>query len=586
MIRTQSPTPKSPRVDGLRPPGRRGAQPPSRSQAHAVASASLAVVLLAAPALAQVAPSPPGSSPRAVLLPPPAGQTFALTLDDAVRRAVDHNPDLAVVRLGVDVEASRVSGSRSAFAPVFSTALGRSSLAVPPSTSLLGSDPIQTGEWFASAGVRQRLPKGGGAWSVTWDGSRTSSDSPFSSFDPSLQSGLLFAFSQPLFKDRATDAARHQYVIAQRNLASSELRFRESVVQTVAAVKQAYWTLKASMANVTLQQRSLELAEELVRENRARVDVGQTPPIDLVQAEAEVAQRRENLIRADAAARDAEDRLRRLIMDPADTSFWATRLDPVSEPAASAPVPDVEQAITGAIKGRYDLARARQDLDNADTSVSFFKNQKLPDVRFEASYRGGGAGGTQLLRSGGFPGDITSTVRRGFGDVLGQLLTHEYPTWSVGVTASYPIGRSYEEANLARAEIERRQTAHRIAGLELQIAETVRQAARQVQSTAERIEAARAGETLARQRLDVERKRFEAGLSTTFLVTQAQRDLLQAQVSLLQATLDHQSSLVNFEAVQVASPSAAGDTIGLRGADVVLLPPPAPGGIFRRGGGH
>ena len=103
-------------------------------------------------------------------------------------------------------------------------------------------------------------------------------------------------------------------------------------MQTVAAVKQAYWTLKATIANVTVQQRSLELAQELARQNKVRVDAGQIPPLDLVQAEAEVAQRRENLIRANTTAEDAEDHLRRLIMDPADASFWRMRLDPVEEP--------------------------------------------------------------------------------------------------------------------------------------------------------------------------------------------------------------------------------------------------------------
>jgi outer membrane protein TolC len=153
------------------------------------------------------------------------------------------------------------------------------------------------------------------------------------------------------------------------------------------------------------------------------------------------------------------------------------------------------------------------------------------------------------------------------------------------VTASYPIGHSLDEANHARAEIERKQVAHRIASLELDIVETVRRAARQLQSTAERIDAARAGEHLAEQRLEVERKRFDAGLSTTFLVTQAQRDLLQAQVNRLQATLDHQSARVSFEAVQLAAPAASGATIALRGADVVALPTPEPRGIFRQGGG-
>ena len=217
--------------------------------------------------------------------------------------------------------------------------------------------------------------------------------------------------------------------------------------------------------------------------------------------------------------------------------------------------------------------------------MEFQNNQRLPDVRLEASYRTGGAGGTQFLRTGTFPGTVTGRLERGFGDALGQMFSYDYPTWSVGVTLSYPIGRSFEEAGLARAEIERRQAAHRIASLEVRIAETVRQAARQVQSTAERVDASRAGQNLAEQRLSVEQRRFEAGLSTSFLVTQAQRDLLQAQVNVLQAMLDHQSSLVNFEAVQVAPSFIDAPASGFSTSSVSPLPPPAPSGIFRTGGG-
>src|SRR5207247_3578503 len=138
------------------------------------------------------------------------------------------------------------------------------------------------------------LPWGAGTWSISWDTARTTTNSPISSFDPNLQSGIQFAFSQPLLKDRTIDTARQQYIIAKRNRDSSELRFRESAVQTVATVKQAYWTLKATIANVGVQQRSLELAQELARQNKIRVDAGQIPPLDLVQAEAEVALRTES----------------------------------------------------------------------------------------------------------------------------------------------------------------------------------------------------------------------------------------------------------------------------------------------------
>ena len=533
---------------------------------------TMGAVLMAADASAQVAGT--------------GTETIQLTLEEAVRRAVENNPDLAIVRLGTEVEAARVGESQGVYSPVFSTVLGRSSTVTPPSNVLLGDRGVDIHDWFTSTGIRQRLPWGGASWSVSWDTARTTTNNPISSFDPTLQSGVQVAFSQPLLKDRTIDAARQQYIIARRNQASSELRFRETAVQTVAAVKQAYWTLKASIANVAVQQRSLELAQELARENKVRVDAGQIPPLDLVQAEAEVAQRRENLIRANTTAGDAEDRLRRLVMDPTDATFWQTRIDPIEEPTGPRPLPDVDAAVANALKQRYDLARAGHELDNARTNVDFLSNQKLPDVRFETSYRGAGLGGTQFLRSGGFPGVVTGTRQRSFTDALGQVFTPDYATWSAGVTVSYPLGRTYEEASLARAQVERRQAAQRIASLQLQTAETIRQSARQVRSTGERVDAARAGATLAEQRLASEQRRYEVGLSTTFLVTQAQRDLLEAQVNLLQTTLDYESSLVNFEAVQLAPPASAGDTLGLQDGRIVQLPTPAPRGVFRPGGGN
>ena len=247
---------------------------------------------------------------------PPQQPTVQLTLADAVQRMVEHNPDLTIVRLGTEVEAARVGESRGAYAPVFSTTLGRSRNVTPPTNYLLGDSGVDVKDWFSTTGVRQRLPWGSGTWSVSWDTARTTTNNPIASVDPNLQSGVVFAFSQPLLRDRRIDSARAQYLIAKRDQDSSELRFRESVVRTVATVKRAYWTFKATIANVGVQQRSLELSQELARQNRIRVEAGQLPPLDLVQAEAEVAQRRESLIQAKASADDAEDHLRRLIMDP------------------------------------------------------------------------------------------------------------------------------------------------------------------------------------------------------------------------------------------------------------------------------
>jgi outer membrane protein TolC len=193
-------------------------------------------------------------------------------------------------------------------------------------------------------------------------------------------------------------------------------------------------------------------------------------------------------------------------------------------------------------------------------------------------------GGTEFLRSGGFPGSVIGTRRRSPVDAIGQVFTNDFPTWSVGLTVNYPLGDSYEAASHARAVVERQQAAARMASLRVQTAEAVRRAGRHIHSTAERVYAARAGATLAKERLESEQKRFEVGLSTTFLVTQAQRDLLEAEVNLLQTTLDYERALVTFEAAQQAAPLEAGETVGVQGASVVTVPTPTPRGIFRSSG--
>ena len=438
---------------------------------------------------------------------PAAAQTapLALTLEDAVRRAVDNNPDLAVVRLESDVETARVDETRTAFTPVFSTVLGRSSTVTPPANFLLGERGVDVNDFFSSTGVRQRLPWGSGTWSISWDTSRTTTTNPLTSFDPTLQSGFELAFSQPLLRDRRVDSARYQYAIAKRNQDSSDLLFREAVVQTVAAVKQAYWTLKATRANVDVQQRSLDLARELARENKVRVDAGHIPPIDLVQAEAEVAQRRENLIRAHTAADDAEDALRRLIVNADDREFWKVRLEPVEESVGDRRAARHRRG--GGERARPALRHRAGGSTSSRTRRRRSTFSTISACRTCASKRRIAATAWPARSSCAAAGSRDRSSARAIAVLATRSARCSPTTIRRGASASRSVIRSAaasrRRTSPARA-VERRQTTQRIASLRIEAAETVRRAGRQVRSTAERVEAARAGASLAQERLDSE----------------------------------------------------------------------------------
>ena len=490
------------------------------------------------------------------------------------------------MRLGTEVEAARVGESRGAFAPVFSTTLGRSSnvdaadelpaRATPASTSRTCSRRPACASGCRGAPAR-------GACRGTRRGRRRTARS--SSFDPNLQSGLQFAFSQPLLRDRTIDAARQQYIVAKRNQQSSELRFRESVVQTVAAVKQAYWTLKAHAR----QRRPCSSdRSSSPRSSRGRTDPrgGRPgPPLDLVQARG----------RSRAAAREPDSRrtrpprtprivLRRLIMDPADASFWSVRLDPIEEPAARASLPDVEAAVAKALERTLrPRARAATTLEKRrGRTSSSSPTRSCPTCASRRRIAAAVSAARSCCAPAAFPGTVVGrTAQSSFGDALGQAFSPRLPDVERRRHRELSARAAATRRRARRRKIERQQAAQRIASLRLDAARSVRQAARQVQSTAERVDAARAGATLAEQRFNAEQRRYQAGLSTTFLVTQAQRDLLQAQVNLLQATLDYQSALVGFEALQLAPAVTPGERVALRGYDVVALPAATPRGLFR-----
>src|SRR5207244_12891558 len=114
----------------------------------------------------------------------------------------------------------------------------------------------------------------------------------------------------------------------------------------------------------------------------------------------------------EAAVREAEDRLRLLIFDATQRDSWTVKIEPVDSPPVGLPAPDVEAAVATALRDRADLARTRKDIESSQTTLTFAGNQRLPDVRLNASYQASGLGGTQVLRSGGFPGTIV-----GAGDV-------------------------------------------------------------------------------------------------------------------------------------------------------------------------
>jgi outer membrane protein TolC len=223
---------------------------------------------------------------------------------------------------------------------------------------------------------------------------------------------------------------------------------------------------------------------------------------------------------------------------------------------------DTEAAVKNALQNRTDVVTARKNLEIADYSLQYSRGQLLPQLDLVASYGGSGAGGTQLVRDG-LGGPVISTVPGGYGDAVSNVFGRDFPTWTIGANVSYSIpNRSYKAA-AASARIGKDQALASFRRLEMQVAADVRTAARGVESGFKTVASTRAARVLAEQRLDAEEKKFAAGMSTNYLVTQAQRDLALARVNELRAISEYRKSLVNFQRVQEAGLTGSGSTATL-----------------------
>jgi outer membrane protein len=533
----------------------------SRLVMTALSVASTMFVFGAGPVRAQTAPVAAISATTA-----PAqfqGPVRRLSMNEAVALALEQNLDLQVDRIGPQIEDYSISVARSGWTPVFFSTLSTRSATNPPQDIFGGDQTAITNENLNSVlGVQQQLPWFGGSYSANWNSGRVATNNIFSSFNPQLNSSVAFNYTQPLLRNFTIDTTRQQVLVSSKNREISDVQLRQSIAITTRDVKNAYWDLVYANNNLAVQRQSLELAQRSYRDNRARVEIGTMAPLDIVQAEAEVAQREEGVILAEAAISRAEDRLRALISNPTDQpEFWNTRLEPSDPPTYQPVTVNPEAAVRNALAARTDLAATRKQIEANDITIRYYRNQSMPDINAVVNYSAIGLAGTQFDLSNSFPPQVLGQTNRSFATALGDAFGSDFPTWSVGLQLNYPIGRSFAESNQARAKLENSQAQKQLQSSELQVTTQIRDLARNVQTNGKRIEATRASRALAEKRLEAEEKKFQAGMSSSFLVIQAQRDLAQARNNELAATIDYLKSVVDYDTSQEAPLSGGGPAV-------------------------
>jgi outer membrane protein TolC len=509
-----------------------------------VLAAAMVLLGLTSPARAgQTGPSGP-AAPAPQSTQAPAGPTLALSMDEAVAMALETNLGLQSQRLTVNIAAQSVASARAAFLPQISSTLTRTSSESPAIVFEDGTVAVSSSAAL-SGGVTLQQPVRwfGGSVNATWSANRNTFSGTSATFNPRLGSNFRVNFSQPLWRDFRIDSTRAGLQSAERQSVIVDMQLQQRIVATEVGVRTAYLQLVAAIQGRNVAQQNMDLAEQSLRNANARIAVGQSPEIDRVTAMASVENFRESLIVATARIDTAEDFLRSQILDPGRPDYWQVRLQPTESIELTPRTIDLDAAIQQALANRLDLAVAQRSLEITDLNVAVARNNTRPNVDLNVGYSASGAGGTEFLRDGG-----TRVI--GFSSVLGDAFGGAYPSWSTGVSVSYPLGRSAAQASLARSELQRQQETIGLRQLELAIIADVRQAARDVETSIRRVEAARAARAASESQLEAEERKFAVGLSDTFQLQQRQRDLASARTSELNAIISYSNALIQFDRVQ------------------------------------
>lgn len=479
--------------------------------------------------------------------------------------------------------------------PILTTGLNLEHLVQPSSSVFNGLPayaPIGVNTGTANFGLSQYLPTGT-TYSIAFNNQRQTTNNPFTSFVPFLNSGMRVTFTQHLLQGLSINANRRFLTIAKNNREISDVAFRSQAINTVAQIENIYWDLVSAYDDVRVKERSLALAQKTLSDNKKQVEIGTLAPIEVTRAESAVASGQQDLI-----VSQTNLQLQQLLMKNAltrnmvDAQLASAPVIPTStmELPPQEPVTPIQDLINDALQHSPDLAQSRIDLTNRDITKKAARNELLPTVDLVAWYGANAIAGNvnplvPICSAGAntsfcVPPPLPSP--KGFSDAFSNLFGYNNPDYAVGLNVNIPIRNRAAQADQVRSELEYRQAQTRLQQLQNQIAIQVRNAQFSVQQNRARVEAATSARQLAAESLNAEQKKYALGASTNTLVLQAQRDLAQAESAVVTATAAYEKSKVELDRVMGLTLTHNGIDIADAESGKVTRMPTVPGVLPRQ----
>jgi len=515
-----------------------------------------------------------------------SGQPLPLTLNDAIQRALQNNNDISISRTDVKIAETSVRSRKGIYDPVVSFS--------PTITHNQTTGNAATNDLRVSSSLSQFIQPGGGSVTGFFNNNRTenafaqaqaSSGSVSSGGNSAIYtSSLGINYTQPLWRNFGIDNKRQAIKVAKKQLAQSDTDFRLQATSTIASVQRAYWDLVFALRDQQNQVANLNLAKENLRQIEARIAAGAAAPLAKAEVETELANREGALLSATQQVSIAENSLKILIFGDPNAAEWSSTLVPTDKPATIIDPADLDVAMRDAMDNRYELRRLKLATEINKIDLRYLKNQTKPQIDLNTSFsldglsRGAGStastfvsqftGNDEILRTKlntlFAPGsqllnpliEIPGTAQYyigGFNRSWANMFRSDAPNYSIGVTISFPLRNRTAKANYEAAKLTSDRLAAQTRSQEQAIIVEVRNAVQSVETARKRVLTARRARESAETQLEGERKLYDAGRSTSFILFQRENSLANARNAEIRAETDLNKAIAELQRATATS---------------------------------
>ncbi len=461
---------------------------------------------------------------------------LVLSLDDTIRLALANNTDIRLDHSQIDLAQNNLGRTHSPFDPVATSSFADTRAKSLTTSTLQGASILSALTQTTQLGYKQTFLTGTNFQTV-FNANKFSTNSSFNTVNPALATVVQFAASQPLLRNFGLFPNRAPILIAQRNLKQARANFTSQVNNIILGIIGDYWSVVLARENLSVQQKSLDEAQKSYDHDKKALSLGALPPLDIYRSESQVASRRVGLIQAEYSLKQAADQFRRDIGADLDPAIRVLDLELTDQPAPLGDLPamDVAAALSRALTNRPEFEAVRQQLAGDELSVRLAQNNLKPDLQLSGFYSGNGLNNSPAGLDIGLSGSLDQTFH------------FTYPTYGASLSLNLPVRRHSAQANLADALVGRRQDQYQERRTMQSITLEVTNAVHSLEEAKLTMEAAKVAVDLARESLHADERKYELGAEPVFFVLDAQTQLAQAELNLIQAQINYQIAVAQVD---------------------------------------